>query len=261
MANETPQSGSPVFLGGACGSSTWRKEIAIPILEAAGAPYFDPQLPEGAWTPEHQYREMEIKNAASVWLFVISGETRGVASIGEVAYRIGQEGKIALALEDIPRGAIFEGRAITQQETDDLNRGRVFLRAMAEAHGVPVFSSIAEATHHAVALFRQSENELSEVRLKNILERIQLPGFHFTAARIGSKFCIQIKQETINTNTGQPEQMEGRQWLLDPAASEAEVVRTVLKAALTWQEHELREEFRLDNRQIFYPHFQLPDKK
>ena len=90
---------APVFLGGACGRTTWRTNIAIPILEKAGIIYYNPQLREGEWTPDHQYAEMVVKEAADVWLFVLSGETRGIASIGEVAYRIGQLGKIALAID------------------------------------------------------------------------------------------------------------------------------------------------------------------
>ena len=39
-----------VFLGGACGKSTWRKDIAIPLLEKAGVAYFNPQVDE--WRPE-----------------------------------------------------------------------------------------------------------------------------------------------------------------------------------------------------------------
>jgi hypothetical protein len=34
-------------------------------------------------------------------------------------------------------------------------------------------------------------------------------------------------------------------------------VRTLLKAAITWEEHELREKFRLDGRAIFNPHFEV----
>ncbi len=52
--------------------------------------------------------------------------------------------------------------------------------------------------------------------------------------------------------------MTGRLWLIEPDATEEEVVRTMLKAALTWEEHELRERFLYQGSQIFTPHFSLP---
>ncbi|MBL7825125.1 MAG: nucleoside 2-deoxyribosyltransferase domain-containing protein [Saprospiraceae bacterium] len=249
---------SPIFLGGTCGKTTWRTEIAIPILEAAGLPYFNPQLPEGGWTPEYQYVEMEVKDRAEIWLFVITADTRGIASIGEVAYRIGNGGKIALALEFIPEGGLIDGAPVSQKEADDINRGRIYLQAMAEVHGVPVFSNVADATHHTVALAAQVERELTLPRLQAILQRVQAPGFHFEAGRIADKFTVQIRQQVRHTQNGNLEEMSGRCWLIDPSATEDEVVRTLLKAALTWEEHEIRERFLFDGKPIFHPHFKLP---
>lgn len=247
-----------IFLGGACGSSNWRTDIAIPILERAGVSYYNPQLTEGAWTPAHQYAEMDAKTAADVWLFVLNDQTRGVASIGEVAYRIGQNGKLALALNDLNENSRFEGRVPDPREIDDLNRGRVFLRAMAKTHGIPVFESIAAATEYAVQLARQAGDELNEAKLAAIVERVQVPGYAFLCGRIGGKLTVQIRKEELDYRTGTTEPMTGRTWLIEPQAREAEVVRTLLKAALTWEEHELRERFRFDGAQLFTPHFQTP---
>lgn len=248
----------PIFLGGACGRTTWRTDIAIPILEAAGIPYFNPQLPEGAWTPEYQYVEMAVKEAADVWLFVFTGDTRGIASIGEVAYRIGQEGKIALAMEDVPAGAVIDNIPLTQREQDDINRGRVYLRAMADLHHIPVFDTIAEATEHAVMLAKKAQSELSLPKIKAILEKVEAPRFHFEVEKIAGYFAVRIHQETTDCHTGQPEMMNGRRWLIEPQASEAEVLRTLLKACLTWEEHEIREHFLYQGKRVFHPHFQLP---
>ena len=40
-------------------------------------------------------------------------------------------------------------------EIDDLNRGRIFVAAMARQHGIPVFESEAEAARHAIALVKR----------------------------------------------------------------------------------------------------------
>ena len=33
-----------VFLGGACNPTTWRQDIAMPMLDAAGISYYNPQV-------------------------------------------------------------------------------------------------------------------------------------------------------------------------------------------------------------------------
>src|SRR5262245_44870677 len=141
-----------VFLGGACGATTWRREIAIPALETAGVSYHNPQLAPGEWTPAHEALDMKAKDEADVLLFVISGTTRGVASVAEVSYLLAAGRPLALVVEDVPAAAVFEGQKVTKAERDDLNRGRLFVRTMAGEQGVPVFKSVAEATAHAIRL-------------------------------------------------------------------------------------------------------------
>ncbi|MCU0348992.1 MAG: nucleoside 2-deoxyribosyltransferase domain-containing protein [Saprospiraceae bacterium] len=139
-----------VFLGGTSGKSTWRKDIAIPLLETAGIGYFNPQLGEGEWTAAHQQKEAEAKAQADVWLFVISEATRGVASLVEAAYRIGTGGPIVLVLRNIGEDDLFDGAILDEQERKDLNRGRAYLREVAEQKGVTVLEDIAEATKAAI---------------------------------------------------------------------------------------------------------------
>src|SRR6187549_253186 len=94
-----------VFLGGAAGQTTWRRDIAIPALEAAGVSYYNPQLPLGAWSEANEAAEMQAKDEAAVLLFVINHETRGVATVAEVAYYMGLGRQLALAITDIPKNA------------------------------------------------------------------------------------------------------------------------------------------------------------
>lgn len=141
-----------IFLGGTAGDSNWRKSIAIPILEASGISYFNPQVGVGEWTPEHQKTEAKAKAAAEVWLFVITNETRGVASLVEAAYRIGTGGKMALAVQDLDGDTTIGGSYLGEPELKDLNRGRAYLREIAEAHGYQVFNDITSATELAIQL-------------------------------------------------------------------------------------------------------------
>lgn len=143
-----------IFLGGTAGNSTWRKDIAIPILEAAGVNYFNPQLAVGEWTPAHQELEAKEKEAAEVWLFVITGEARGVAALVEAAFRIGKGGPISLAVMDMDEETMIEGTELGKQERKDMNRGRAYLREVATQCGVPVFDDTAAATRYAVDLVK-----------------------------------------------------------------------------------------------------------
>ena len=77
---------------------------------------------------------------------MITEQTSGVASIAEAAYLIGSRRPLALCLRMLPEKS---------PEIDDLNRGRVFVGAMARQHGVPVFESEAEAAEHAIALVKR----------------------------------------------------------------------------------------------------------
>ena len=141
-----------IFLGGTAGHSTWRKKIAIPILEAEGVTYFNPQLGVGEWTPAHQKIEAEAKEQAAVWLFVVSEETRGVASLVEAAYCIGRGGKLALVVREIEEDDLFDDLTLGELERKDLNRGRAYLIEVATQNGVPVFEDVTEATKYAVGL-------------------------------------------------------------------------------------------------------------
>lgn len=67
-----------VFLGGTCGSSTWRNTL-IPMLSVA---FFNPVVAD--WTPECQAVEEEEKRNADKRLYVLTPETSGMYSIAEI---------------------------------------------------------------------------------------------------------------------------------------------------------------------------------
>lgn len=71
-----------VFLGGTCGSSTWREEL-IPQL-GENIEYFNPQLPPGAWNQEAQKVEDFHRETDDICLYVITPEGEGFYSFVEV---------------------------------------------------------------------------------------------------------------------------------------------------------------------------------
>ncbi len=126
-----------VGLFGTCGDSQWRSPV-MARLEAAGHAYFNPVVPN--WTPECAAIEAEHLATDQVLLFVITGETEGIASIGETgwaalsAHKNGQT--FILVVEDFP----------DNNPKSAQNRARKLVRTHAEKAGLKVFSSIEAAT-------------------------------------------------------------------------------------------------------------------
>ncbi len=232
-----------VFLGGACGRTTWRRDVAIPLLEAAGVAYYNPQLGEGEWTPACEAAEMRAKAEADVLLFVISGETRGVASIGEAAYLLGARRPLALMVTD--------STAPDAAERDDLNRGRIFLRSMAREHDVPVFTDVASAAHYAIELVRAGAGR---DQVREVLNEVRFKDASFLLEEIEGGFLMQLRHAEQDVATGVREMYRGRQWFIPRGAGRGEIVRTAFLAAAVWQEHEAREAFTYRGARVFGPH-------
>jgi hypothetical protein len=57
-----------------------------------------------------------------------------------------------------------------------------------------------------------------------------------------------------NDRCGALLQHYGRPWLIDPASTDDEIIRTALLAVLTAEEHESREQFLVDGVAPYHPH-------
>lgn len=166
-----------VFLGGACGPTSWRRDIAIPELGAAKIPFFNPQVEE--WSPELVDVEAAKKAEAGTLVFVISERTRSIASMIEAAEHItaGQR-HVVPVIRMVPEAAIGREEVstvaastqdssspvrqarrptaltdltgLTASEQKDLNRGRTYLADIAGRHGVQVFGTVDAAVKHLV---------------------------------------------------------------------------------------------------------------
>jgi hypothetical protein len=246
-----------VFLGGASGSTTWRKDIAIPILEAAGVSYFDPQLGPGEWTTAHEEIEMRAKAEADVLLFVISGETRGVATVAEVAHYLGLGRRLALTINDISETQLIEGKPLGKSERSDLNRGRIFVRTMAKEQDVPVFEDVEGAARHAVELARARETPFSLERVRGILQEVKFKQAQFTVEAAAGGFLLQICCAEQDVECNVERSFEGRKWFIPADATLSEIVQTAFKAVVTWQEHEARDGFLYQGLRVFGPHYDV----
>jgi hypothetical protein len=248
-----------VFLGGACGTTDWRRRIAIPLLEAAGITYCDPQLGEGDWTGEREAFEMENKAVADVLLYVVSNETRGVATVGEVAFALGSRHPVALSMTDIGPDDCLYGERPSCAEREDLNRGRMLIRSLAQQAGVPVFCDVEGAVRHAIALIEGQEGRLTMKKLRAVLADVAFRKTEFLIEPCMGGFLIQLQGKERDAVTQKPGTYVGRKWHVSERATRSEIVRTAFKAAVTWAEHETREDFRYRGVAVLGPHAEVDD--
>lgn len=73
-----------IGLFGTCGKTTWRRDIAIPLIEKAGKKYFNPQRDD--WSEEHVRVEYDHLMNDKVIVQVITYETGGFGSLAETGW-------------------------------------------------------------------------------------------------------------------------------------------------------------------------------
>ena len=84
--------------------------------------YYNPQVEE--WTPDLVAIEARAKAEASSLLFVIDGQTRGLASMIEVSEYITSKRDIFVCVLDIPEGQVRKGRGRKRGGGEGRREGR-----------------------------------------------------------------------------------------------------------------------------------------
>ena len=137
-----------VFLGGSCNPTTWRADVAIPELDAAGVAYYNPQVDD--WSPELAAVETAAKATSAVLLFVVDSKTRAITAILEATEYTVAGRLVVLAVEDVPDGTVIRGQKVTGEELKDLNRARAYLRELAGRYvNAHLFGSVEKAVRVA----------------------------------------------------------------------------------------------------------------
>ncbi|KAH9395731.1 hypothetical protein TYRP_020468 [Tyrophagus putrescentiae] len=133
-----------VFLGGSCGATTWRQDIAMPLLEKNGITFYNPQVAD--WNPSLVEKEKVAKAGARVLVFVISRQTSSTATMIEVAYYIGLRRNGLFLQADAVLG---QAKAIAPA---DVNRARAYLVDVAKLEGVHLPEAIANSNSVVVMM-------------------------------------------------------------------------------------------------------------
>lgn len=107
-------------------ATSWRRDLAIPVLTKHRISHFNPQVDN--WTPSLLTLENRYKETCPVLLFVIDGQTRAITSMLEVSQYCGQKRNLVVVIKDIPAGQKLNGQEVSMDELADLNRARSLLR-------------------------------------------------------------------------------------------------------------------------------------
>ncbi|XP_029656423.2 uncharacterized protein LOC115230359 [Octopus sinensis] len=143
-----------VFLGGSCNPSNWRKEIAIPYLNNLNISYYNPQVDN--WTPDLVKQEDLIKKSCKCLLFVISEETRGIASMVEVAYLSSMKRHVILVMKDT-----FNFKTSTDNEQIELYKARKVIEEIMRVNNLYKTDNIAKALEQCVKTINQENVEMN----------------------------------------------------------------------------------------------------
>jgi hypothetical protein len=99
-------------------------------------------------------------------------------------------------------------------------------------------------------------------RILQIVNNVKFPGYNFEldVGGYGNDFYyVQVYYDEPDVMTGINETQYGRKWLIEPDATEGQIVSTLFKAILTSLEHRCREHFTYRQVPVFCPHFDIND--
>ncbi len=122
-----------VFLGGTCGSSTWRKELSEQ-LDTDKIETFNPVVPN--WTPECQAEEDFHRENDDICLYVITPEGIGFYSFVEVTDDSNKRpNRTVLCILESANGKSFEGH---------IKKCALKTMKLVAKNGVAVFDNLEE---------------------------------------------------------------------------------------------------------------------
>ncbi|XP_076351899.1 uncharacterized protein LOC143247525 [Tachypleus tridentatus] len=158
-----------VFLGGSCNPTTWRRDIAIPILNKMNIAYYNPQCAQ--WGPELINYENKAKEGAQVLLFVIDTQTRSVASMIEAAHIAGTSKNLILVIYHLKNEGCITvmGEKITERELEELVQGRTYLKHLVWRKNISVFDNIPSAIEAAQVSLKNENHQNLRVDQAKVL--------------------------------------------------------------------------------------------
>lgn len=94
-------------------------------------------------------------------------------------------------------------------------------------------------------------------QIKRVLESVHYLNRCFRVTEYMGVAYLQVIWRGPDSETGLDAEQHSRKWQLSYHMTRSEIVQTALKAVLTAEEHEVRENFRYRGKAIFGPHFDV----
>ncbi|XP_050411539.1 uncharacterized protein LOC126826475 isoform X2 [Patella vulgata] len=142
-----------VYLGGSYGVSTWRKNMAIPLLRRNGLSYLNPIVNE--WSYNLIPMQVAAREKCRLLLYVFTRDTRSFAAMVEAGYYIGRGCRVVLCIQYITKDAVIAGEKLSESALEDYNRGRMYLSDMASKEGIQIFDDISDSINCAISLLKE----------------------------------------------------------------------------------------------------------
>ena len=106
-----------------------------------------------------------------------------------------------------------------------------------------------------------TSSETTERRLafQFAVDEIEYKNWGFYVGQKGDVLYLQVRFLAPDTDSDKPnlQVQKGRKWMLSEHMTKSELIQTCLKAVLTAEEHEAREQFLYKNKAVFAPHFDV----
>ncbi|XP_055897070.1 uncharacterized protein LOC106065173 isoform X2 [Biomphalaria glabrata] len=150
---ETVEEVYDIYLGGSCGETKWREDLAIPLLKREGVSFLNPMVTK--WSEYLIPMQAAEREKCRLLLFVIADCTRAIGAMVEAGYYIGRSCRVILCLEKLHSCSTVSGEQMTEKALQDYTRGRMYLSDMASRAGVPVFEKVTESLESAVKTIRK----------------------------------------------------------------------------------------------------------
>ncbi|XP_068219463.1 uncharacterized protein raw isoform X2 [Palaemon carinicauda] len=182
-----------VFLGGSCNPTTWRQNVAIPMLKDQGISFYNPQVSH--WEEALVELEYQAKQTASVLFFVLDRSTRNVASMVEAAYMAGCRRKLVVVMDAYTGpGQLICGEPISESEYQDLTDGLQTVQDLVERQGIPVFGEINHALNCTAKILRENLRP-QDLGVEDHVQPVRYPYL-----QLGDKL-IKLHDAFVNTNS------------------------------------------------------------
>nr|XP_054769839.1 uncharacterized protein LOC129277716 isoform X1 [Lytechinus pictus] len=201
-----------VFLGGSCNPTTWRRDVAIPLLKEYSLTFYNPQVE--TWSPDLIEIEDKAKRLADLLLFVIDNSTRSIASMVEASFLAGAQRPLILVLKGLP--SVVDNERLSENTTSstssaaltfdlsndddpydpdrelaDMGTAHAFLCDLVERQCLPIFDDLDTALHCTAKVLNQGV-PIPELGLSDGAQPVKYPD-----VRIGLRL-INLK-ETFRT--------------------------------------------------------------